>query len=170
MDNFNLKKYLAEGKLLKENVTKAYIWSHEDYYELYLTDNQGLKDATEVVGGGTEPEYITDVEPGMYQMISWNDEGPFATSYDSKLEFVKEVIVNYWGEDDFLEEFGIEELYDIDDSDEYFAAFYKHIEENLDKYYDKILKMSNDAYPDGDSGSGVVVLEKGKIVAGEANM
>ena len=46
MDNFNLKKYLAEGKLLKENVTKAYIWSHEDYYELYLTDNQGLKDAT----------------------------------------------------------------------------------------------------------------------------
>ena len=106
----------------------------------------------------------------MYQMINWNDEGPFAASYDSKLEFVKEVIVNYWGEDDFLEEFGIEELYDIDDSDEYFAAFYKHIEENLDKYYDKILKMSNDAYPDGDSGSGVVVLEKGKIVAGEANM
>ena len=168
MDNFNLKKYLAEGKLLKENVTKAYIWSHEDYYDLYLTNDQGLKKDIEA-NEGTEPEYITDVEPGMYQMVSWNDEGPFATSYDSKLEFVKEVVVNYWGEDDFLEEFGLEELYNLD-SDEYFAAFYKHIEENLDKYYDKILKMSDAVEPDKDSGSGVVVLEKGKIVAGEADI
>jgi len=167
MDNFNLKKYLAEGKLLKENVTKAYIWSHEDYYDLYLTNDQGLKKDIEF--NETEPEYITDVPSGMYQMIDWNDEGPFATSYNSKLEFVIGAIKNHWGEDQFIEDFGIEDEIDAA-GDDWDKVFDKHVKENLDKYYDKLLKMSDAVEPDGDSGSGVVVLEKGKIVAGEADI
>ena len=38
MDNFDLKKYLAEGKLLKENenYNAAWIMSHSDYYDIYI--------------------------------------------------------------------------------------------------------------------------------------
>ena len=161
---YKFRQFLTEG-VIKENVTKAYIQSHEDYYEIYLTNDQGLKDAIEY-GEGWEPEYLEDVDPGMYQMVYWNDEGPNSVSFNSKLEFVIGAIMNFWGEDQFIDDFGIQDEIDAA-GDDWGKVFDKHVEDNLDMYYDKVLNMSDTAYPDSDSGSGVVIIEKGKIVAGK---
>ena len=95
--------------------TKAYINSHEDYETLYLTNeeklNQILSDYEED-DDTWEPEYIVDINEGKFQMIYWNDEGPDYMNFDNKLEYVKETISGFWGEDYFIEEFGIEDLMD----------------------------------------------------------
>ncbi len=170
MENFDLKKYLSENKLLKENITKAYIQSHEDYHDLYLTNrealNQLLADYKED-GDNWEPEYIIDLDPGMYQMIFWNDEGPNSMSFDSKLDYVKEAIASFWGEDQFIKKFGIEDEIDAA-GDNWGDVFDKHVEDNLDMYFEELNKYIEDSYPDKDSYSGVVLLLNGKIKAGEA--
>ena len=76
-------------------------------------------------------------------------------------------VAGFWGEDHFIEEFGIEaELEAAGDNWE--SVFNKHVEDNLDMYYEELNKLINNSYPDGDSASGVVLLVNGKIVAGEA--
>ena len=162
--NADIEKYVGELSGFFEpdaykNTTDA------DYYEIYLTNDQGLKDAIEY-GEGWEPEYLEDVDPGMYQMVYWNDEGPDSVSFNSKLEFVIGAIMNFWGEDQFIDDFGIQDEIDAA-GDDWGKVFDKHVEDNLDMYYDKVLNMSDTAYPDSDSGSGVVIIEKGKIVAGK---
>ena len=107
-------------------------------------------------------------------MIYWNDEGPDSMSFNTKEEFVKESIYNYWGEEGFIENFeGLEDeleaLYDEDNPDVYWNAFGKHMNDNLDTYYEMIKGMINNSYPDGDSASGVVLLVNGKEVAGADN-
>ena len=136
MENFDLRKYLAEGRLLKE--------------EEQFSD-----------------EYMIDLKPGMYQMIYWNDEGPDYINFDNKLEYVKESIVGFWGEDGFIEYFGIEDYIEAA-GDNWESAFDKHLEDNLDMYYEELNKLINNSYPDGDSASGVVLLVNGKVVAGKA--
>ena len=46
MSNFDLKKFLSEGKLLKENIDMATILSHDDYYDLYI-GNKAEHDAAD---------------------------------------------------------------------------------------------------------------------------
>ena len=71
----------------KTKPTKAYIQSHEDYEYINLTNeeslNQLLSDYKED-GDNWEPEYITDIDEGKFQMIYWHDEGPDSMSFDSK--------------------------------------------------------------------------------------
>ena len=179
----NLKrKYLAEGRLLKEDKPAGYynaatITSHSDYYDIIITNKEEFfkiqKDPDSFMGEEAE-EYLIDLEPGMYQMIYWNDEGPDSMSFNTKEEFVKESIYNYWGEEGFIENFeGLEDeleaLYDEDNPDVYWNAFGKHMNDNLDTYYEMIKGMINNSFPDGDSASGVVLLVNGKEVAGADN-
>ena len=113
-------------------------------------------------------EYLIDIDPGMYQMIYWNDEGPDSMSYNSKKEYVIESITNFWGEDQFIEKFKIED--EIDEAgDNWKNVFNKHIENNLDIYFEELKAYTNNSYPDKDSACGVVLLENDKIIAGEAN-
>ena len=99
-------------KMKKVKNTKAYIQSHFDYETLYLTCeeslNQLLSDYKED-GDEWEPEYITDIDEGKFQMIYWNDEGVESMSFDSKEEYVKEAIEGFWGEYCFIEKFGIQD-------------------------------------------------------------
>lgn len=147
--------------------TKAYINSHEEYETLYLTNeeklNQILSEYKED-GDDWEPEYITDIDEGKFQMIYWDDEGPESMSFDSKKEYVKEAIENFWGEDCFIEEFGIEDLVDSD-----WKNFDKHIDDNLDMYFEELNKLINNSYPDGDSASGVILLVEGELISGAAD-
>ena len=162
MKDFDLKKYLAEGKLLKENINMATILSHDDYHDLYI-GNKAEHDAMDEEEQFSD-EYMIDLKPGMYQMIYWNDEGPDYMNFDNKLEYVKESISGFWGEDHFIEKFGIEDKVSGDNWD----YFDQHIKDNLDMYYEELNKLINNSYPDGDSASGVVLLVNGKRVAGEA--
>jgi len=155
---------LAEG-IIKENIDMAVINSHDDYYDLYI-GNKAEHDAADEEEQFSD-EYMIDLKPGMYQMIYWNDEGPDYMNFDNKLEYVKETISGFWGEDYFIEEFGIEDLMDAA-GDNWGSAFDKHLEDNLDMYYEKLNEFINNSYPDGDSASGVVLLVNGKVVAGEA--
>ena len=165
MDNFDLKKYLAEGKLLKENIDMAVINSHDDYYDLYI-GNKAEHDAADNEEQFSD-EYMIDLKPGMYQMIYWNDEGPNYMNFDNKLEYVKEAIAGFWGEDGFIEKFGIEDELDAA-GDNWESVFHKHLEDNLDMYYEELNRLINNSEPDGDSASGVVLLVNGKVVAGKA--
>jgi len=152
---------LSEGKLLKENIDMATIL----YPELYI-GNRAEHDASPEEDQFSD-EYIIDLKPGMYQMIYWNDEGPDYNAYDSKEEYIKDTITGFWGEDHFIEEFGIEAKLDAA-GDNWESVFHKHIEDNLDMYYKELNKLINNSDPDGDSASGVVLLQNGKVVAGEA--
>ena len=155
---------LAEG-IIKENIDMAVINSHDDYQDLYI-GNKAEHDAADEEEQFSD-EYMIDLKPGMYQMIYWDDEGPDYMNFDNKLEYVKESISGFWGEDYFIEEFGIEDLMDAA-GDNWGSAFDKHLEDNLDMYYEKLNEFINNSYPDGDSASGVVLLVNGKVVAGEA--
>ena len=95
MKDFDLKKYLAEGKLLKENINMATILSHDDYHDLYI-GNKAEHDAMDEEEQFSD-EYMIDLKPGMYQMIYWNDEGPDYMNFDNKLEYVKESISGFLG-------------------------------------------------------------------------
>ena len=180
MDNFDLKKYLAEGKLLKENenYNAAWIMSHSDYYDIYIGTKKSFyedqEEGEDASFGGEAEDYLIDLDPGKYQMIYWDDDGPNNMSFNDKLEFVKESIYNYWGESNLIEQFpGLEDkldpLYDKDNPDVYWNAFEEHMKDNLDKYYEIMKGMINNSYPDGDSANGVVLLVDGKEVAGADN-
>ena len=155
---------LAEG-IIKENIDMAVINSHDDYQDLYI-GNKAEHDAADEEEQFSD-EYMIDLKPGMYQMIYWDDEGPDYMNFDNKLEYVKESIAGFWGEDGFIEYFGIEDYIEAA-GDNWESAFDKHLEDNLDMYYEELNKLINNSYPDGDSASGVVLLVNGKVVAGEA--
>jgi hypothetical protein len=155
---------VSEG-VIKENIDMAVINSHDSYQDLYI-GNKAEHDAADEEEQFSD-EYMIDLKPGMYQMIYWDDEGPDYMNFDNKLEYVKESISGFWGEDYFIEEFGIEDLMDAA-GDNWGSAFDKHLEDNLDMYYEKLNEFINNSYPDGDSASGVVLLVNGKVVAGEA--
>ena len=53
--------------------------------------------------------------------------------------------------------------------DNWESVFHKHVEDNLDMYFEELNKYIEDSYPDGDSASGVVLLLNGEIIAGEAS-
>jgi hypothetical protein len=164
MENFDLKKYLAEGKLLKENIDMATIASHDNYRELYI-GNRAEHDASFEEEQFSD-EYIIDLKPGMYQMIYWNDEGVNYDNYDSKFEYIVDSIMDFWGERIF-DDFGLNDELDAA-GDNWEGVFHKDVKDNIDKYYEYLNKQINNSYPDGDSASGVVLLQNGKVVAGEA--
>ena len=162
MENFDLKKYLAEGKLLKENINMATILSHDDYHDLYI-GNRAEHDARDEEEQFSD-EYMIDLDPGMYQMIFWDNDGPSHMTFNNKLDYVSGAIRNFWGEDHFIRKFGIEDELD----EKGFDYFDQHVKDNLDMYYEELNNLINKSYPDGDSASGVVLLVNGKRVAGEA--
>ena len=147
-------------------INKATIANHSDYEDLYIGNTSDFENLPDNIKFSAE--YMIDVDPGMYQMIYWNDEGPDSVSYNSKKEYVIESITNFWGEDQFIEKFQIEDKID-EAGDEWGNVFNKHVEDNLDMYFEELKKYTNNSYPDKDSACGVVLLENDKIIAGKAN-
>ena len=147
-------------------INKATIANHSDYEDLYIGNTSDFENLPDNIKFSAE--YMIDVDPGMYQMIYWNDEGPDSMSYNSKKEYVIESITNFWGEDQFIEKFQIEDKID-EAGDNWKSIFDKHVEDNLDTYFKELKAYTNNSYPDKDSACGVVLLENNKIIAGDAN-
>ena len=147
-------------------INKATIANHSDYEDLYIGNTSDFENLPDNIKFSAE--YMIDVDPGMYQMIYWNDEGPDSISCNSKKEYVIESITNFWGEDQFIEKFQIEDKID-EAGDNWKNVFNKHIENNLDIYFEELKAYTNNSYPDKDSACGVVLLENNKIIAGDAN-
>ena len=147
-------------------INKATIANHSDYEDLYIGNTSDFENLPDNIKFSAE--YMIDVDPGMYQMIYWNDEGPDSISCNSKKEYVIESITNFWGEDQFIEKFQIEDKID-EAGDNWKNVFNKHIEDNLDIYFEELKAYTNNSYPDKDSACGVVLLENNKIIAGDAN-
>jgi hypothetical protein len=180
MSNFDLKKYLIENKatvnskILKaldeevsnQNLNKAWIESHEDYEDLYIANTQKFNQY--VKENEFTPEYIIDIDPGKIQMVYWDDEGPNSMSFDSIEKYIKGSIAHFWGEDQFIEEFDIEDEIDAS-GDNWVNVFNKHVENNLDLYFKTLNEYINSSYPDGDSQNGIALLIDGKLVAGANN-
>jgi len=147
-------------------INKATIANHSDYEDLYIGNTSDFENLPDNIKFSAE--YMIDVDPGMYQMIYWNDEGPDSMSYNSKKEYVIESITNFWGEDQFIQKFQIEDKID-EAGDNWKSIFDKHVEDNLDTYFKELKAYTNNSYPDKDSACGVVLLENDKIIAGKAN-
>jgi len=172
MKNFNLRKFLVENKLtsqsklIKENKNydTAWIRSHSDYYDIYIGTKESFyedqQEGEDAAFGYEAEEYLTDLDPGKYQMIFWNNDGPNSMSFNTKEEFVVESIANYWGEDGFDS---------VDNYDDVTDWYNKEVIPNIDDYYEQVKAMINNSYPDGDSANGVVLLVDGEEVAGADN-
>ena len=152
MDNFDLRKFLAEGKLFEEAAGYTYASCDGDSIELW--DEGSLNDyvsdiAEDDYSGNKEAamEYmeeekmLTKLPNSPYLFIYANDERLDYISEDSKEEFVNEVDEAYHGTLEGL------------DVDEAFA---------------KILDYADDSYIEGDSSDQQVVIENGKVVGGRA--
>jgi hypothetical protein len=149
-------------KLEEENINlnKAFINSHEDYHTLYLASDESLNQYLNDLKKDEdtwEPEYITNIDPGKIQMVYWHDEGPNSISFNSIVEYIKETIFGFWGEDQFMDE--IETIEDLE----------RDIESNPNIYFEKLNQYINNSYPDGDSNYGVALLIDGNLVAGADN-
>lgn len=149
MDNFDLRKFLAEGKLFEEAAGYSYASCDGDRIELW--DEGSLND---YISGMAEDDYDGNKEAAMkymeeenmltklpnspYLFIYANDERLDYLSEDSKEEFVNEVNEAYHGT----------------------------LEGDVDTMFTQILDYANDSYIQGDSEDQQVVIENGKVVGG----
>ena len=162
MDNYE-KKWKS---FILEDIDMAAILSHDNYKTLYI-GNKSKHDAADEEEQIND-KYIINLNPGVYKMIFWDNDGPKHYVFDNKLDFVLGTISDYWGEDQFIEKFGIEDKINAA-GDNREIVFNKHVEDNLDMYYEEIIKSINNSYPDEDSANGVALLVNDKLVAGASN-
>jgi hypothetical protein len=175
---FNVQQLagINEIKVNKPGNIFKYCWidSHSDYHQLNLATEQGYKnyiqemmdmeDTTyEDVMSWEWASYVEEIKPSNIIFIGWNDEGPevydeFVNIYD----FVQQIIVGYWGEYSFYEEFGVEEV------DQFLDGIDKTT--NLNKYLNKLKQYIDNSEADGDSSSANVLIINNKIFAGEENV
>ena len=101
MKEFDLKKYLAEGKLLKESIDVAYFWGHDDYENFYLSSKSEYDQ--EVKDDG-EPDTVKMIPPAKVNYIHWNDEFIRVDSYNSIDEFLDETSDDFGGNINTAEE------------------------------------------------------------------
>ena len=160
MDNFDLRKYLAEGKLFEEDIASKAVSVLKSYKyallsnreDLFIFTQEEFDDYIETIAEGDdiskkealdfvkENEYLKELPNSPYLIILANDESVMFLEANSKKEFVETVYTEFTGEPQF--------------------------KGDIDKYFQKILKSANRSEIDGDSAYAEVVIENGKIVAG----
>jgi len=119
MSNFDLTKYLAEGKLLKENITKLQINTIEP-------ENLELGDgflAVDIDGGSDVEEQIQD---SIYQTFEWVVD-----------EVYEEVEKSFEIEDDKLDK----AYYADEISEEEFEVLYNDLQERIKNFPDEEYKL-----------------------------
>jgi hypothetical protein len=70
MDNFDLKKYLTEGKLLKEVQNKLPLEIIQDMYLVAATIDQGYEPAHDMKGAEEKGEKYEQQYPNEYDFVS----------------------------------------------------------------------------------------------------
>jgi hypothetical protein len=70
MDNFDLKKYLAEGRLLKEEQNKLPLETIQDMYSVASTVDQGYEPDYDVKGAEKKEKEYKQKYPNEYSFVS----------------------------------------------------------------------------------------------------
>lgn len=153
-----------------------YCWidSHEDYHTLNLASKQSyekyINDMAEAEGITVEEvmdmewmRYKEDIPDNRIIHISWNDEGPYVLGFDDFHDFLKDIIIGFWGEESLIEKLNKKGL----NGEKIWEDFYTKDNKKLDDEIWKELKIWIDnSEADGGSGSAVLLIIDGKIVAG----
>ena len=151
MDNFDLKKYLAEGRLFEEATGYTYASNSGDRIELWSEEslNDYVSDIAEDDYSGNKEaamEYmknenmLTRLPSSPYLFIYGNNESLDFFDANTKEEFVELINEEYHG----------------------------GLEGDVDAMFAKILEYADNSYIDGDSSSQQIVIENGKVVGGRA--
>ena len=113
MNNFDLTKYLAEGKLLKENITKLQIHTVEP-------ENLELGDGFLAVDIDGESDVKEQIQDSIYQTFEWVVD-----------EVYEEVEKSFQIEDDKLDKlwYGDDEM-----TDEEFTVLYNDLQERIKNF------------------------------------
>lgn len=150
MENFDLRKYLAEGRLLKESAGYVYascdrealsIWTQEEF-DTYVEDiaegdGTSKEEALEYL---KDEQMLTKLPNSPYLLVYADDESLDFISANTKEEFVNEVNDN---------------------------SFDGQLEGEVDAMFAEICSIADDSSIDGDSAAQQIVIENGKIVGGD---
>lgn len=152
-DNFDLRKYLAEGRLLKEAEAKVYKYAFlyngeelsvftQEEFDNYVSgmaedDFKGDKEKTiKWMRNTYKRNGLAELPNKPYLFIFASDEDLDFISADSKEELTKKV-----------------------------GTEFHELEGDTDEMWSEILQYADESYIDGDSGFAQVVIENGQIVA-----
>ena len=152
MNNFDLRKYLAEGRLLKEAESKVYKYA-------FLFDGEELSVFTQE----EFDSYVSDMAEDDFdgdkgEVIKWmNDDRNILKELPNKPYLF--IFAN--DEDlDFLSANNKEEFTEIVNDE-----FHGELEGDVDEMFSDICRYADESYIDGDSGKVQIVIENGQIVA-----
>ena len=151
MDNFDLRKYLAEGKLYEE--TAGYTYASCDGDTIKLWSKVSLND---FVSDMAEDEYDGNKEAAMgymknEQMLTMLPSSPYLFIYANDESL------------DILDASNKEEFVTLIDDE-----FHGGLEGDVDAMFAKILSLADDSSISGDSQFQQVVIENGKVIGGRA--
>jgi hypothetical protein len=152
MDNFDLRKYLAEGKLFEEAAGYNYASCDGDTIKLWSKEslNGFVSDMAEdeydgnkksAVGYMKNEQMLTMLPNSPYLFIYANDESLDILDASNKEEFV--TLIN--------------------------DKFHGELEGDVDAMFAKILSLADDSSISGDSQFQQIVIENGKVVGGNSS-
>jgi len=152
MNNFDLKKYLAEGRLFEEAAGYDYascdgetieLWSKESLNShinnMAEDEYDGNKEAA--LGYMKNENMLTKLPSLSYLFVYANNESLDVLDANTKEEFVELVNKEFHGE----------------------------LEGDVDAMFEKIISLANDSSIDGDSSFQQIVIENGKVVGGNSS-
>jgi hypothetical protein len=151
MKNFDLTKYLAEGRLFEAAAGYAYASCDGDSIELFtkesldsfisdMAEDEYDGDKKAAVGYMKNENMLTKLPSSSYLFVYANDERLDILDANSKEEFVNLVNEEYHGE----------------------------LEGDIDAMFAKILSLADGSSIEGDSADQQIVIENGKVIGGRA--
>ena len=152
MDNFNLKKYLAEGRLLKEVGVKSYKYA-------FLYNGETLSVFTQEEFDNYVSDIAQNYDGDKAKAIEWMNEG-----YRNILRELpnKPYLFIFANDEDlgFITANNKEEFVEVINND-----FHGILEGDTDEMFNEILRFADESSIDGDSAYVQIVIENGQIVA-----
>jgi len=159
MDHFDLRKYLAEGRLYEENDPYKYAFLY-DGEELNIFTQQDFDDYVEEMAED-------DFDGNKKDVIKWMKNDNILEKLPNKpylFIFANDESIDY------LVANTKEEFIEILNSD-YFEDFSEDsFEGDSDEMFQQMLNHANNSEISGDSGFAEVVIENGKIIAGPSDV
>ena len=149
MDNFDLRKFLAEGRLYEE--AAGYNYASCDGDDIKLWSKESLND---FVSDMAEDEYDGDKKSAMEymkneQMLTMLPSSPYLFIYANDESL------------DILDASNKEEFVTLIDDE-----FHGGLEGDVDAMFAKILSLADDSSISGDSQFQQIVIENGKVIGG----
>jgi len=156
MSNFDLKKYLAEGRLLKEVEAKSYKYA-------FLYNGETLSVYTQEEFDNYVSDIAQDYDGDKAKAIEWMNEG----DRNVLRELPNKPYLFIFANDEdlsFITANNKEEFVEVVNND-----FHGMLEGDTDEMWNEICRLADESYIDGDSYPVQIVIENGKIVGGNSS-